>query len=476
MRSLYWRIFLAFWVALALILVGTVSVAVNVAMQIRNERPWVQRGALYAQAARAFELAGPQGLRSWLGTLNGSEPARRTFVVMPDGREMLGRPLPSALTALMERRGGHRVPITPIGGALVLMGADGAMYHVLVAPVQADPRLFGELELPGVPTATLLIALCVSAGICFLLARYLVAPVDRLRRATRQLAAGDLNVRVLATLGGRQDDLALLAADLDAMAERVRTLLETKQRLLRDLSHELRSPLARMQLALSLARRGDGVVAERQLSRIAIEADRLEQLIGRTLRLARMETPVHALERTSVEIGELLAQIVEEVEIEATERGCRVILNHTGTAALQADVTLLASAFENIVRNAVRYSPEGGVVQITTRPSSETRAGRPAAVIIEIQDQGPGVPETALSLIFEPFYRVDAARDHADGGGGLGLAIAARAVSLHGGTIEARNHGGLLMVIRLPLCTETPLAQPPDPRSPSLASPESDAA
>jgi two-component system sensor histidine kinase CpxA len=304
MRSLYWRIFLAFWLALTLILVGTVSVAVKVAMGIRSERPWVQRGTLYAQAARAFETGGPGGLHAWADSLQGTEPAQRIYIIKPDGHDMLGRTLPAALTALLESRLSTRVPIAPVGGALVLVGADGAIYHVLVAPVQADPRLFGELELPGVPTATLLIALAVSGAICFSLARYLVAPIDRLRHATRQLAAGDLNVRVRATLGGRQDDLALLAADLDSMAERVRTLLETKQRLLRDLSHELRSPLARLQLALSLAQRGDGAMAERQLARIATEADRLEALIGRTLKLARLEMPVHAIEHEAIDIGE----------------------------------------------------------------------------------------------------------------------------------------------------------------------------
>ena len=137
----------------------------------------------------------------------------------------------------------------------MLVGPGGSTYHVVIGPVRDNPRLFGELELPGVPLSILAIALGVSAAVCFLLARYLASPVDRLRLATRQMAAGDLNVRVLPALRGRQDDLGLLAADLDAMAERLRQLLEAKQQLLRDVSHELRSPLARLQLALSLARR-----------------------------------------------------------------------------------------------------------------------------------------------------------------------------------------------------------------------------
>jgi two-component system sensor histidine kinase CpxA len=455
MNSLYWRIFLAFWLALALILVGTVTVAVNVAMQMRNERPWVQRVTLYAQAEGAFQSGGPAGLRAWLDSLAGTEPARRTYVVLPDGHDMLGRQLPRDLTKLLERRGplATRVPLPAIGGALVLTGADGALYHVIVTPVQADPRLFGELELPGVPTATLVIALGVSGGICFLLARYLVAPIDRLRRATRQLAAGDLNVRVRASLGGRQDDLARLADDLDTMAERVRTLLETKQRLLRDLSHELRSPLARLQLALSLALRQDGAMAERQLARIAIEADRLEQLIGRTLKLARLETPVHAIERNPVDVGELLAAIAEDASVEAQTRGCKVSLERTGPLEVQGDAELLMSCFENVVRNAVRYSPQGGEVRVSAQGSASPASGEDGSVTVLVQDSGPGVPEKDLGMIFEPFFRVDAARDHADGGVGLGLAIAARAAALHGGVIEARNahNGGLIVSIRLPV-------------------------
>jgi two-component system sensor histidine kinase CpxA len=446
MRSLYWRIFLAFWVALALILVGTVTVAVNVALQHRAERPWVLRGQLFAQAARAFEDGGPDALKAWLESLRTSEFFSRTYVVTPSGRDVLERPLPGPLTSHSGTGANADAgPIAPIGGALVLVAADGSTYHVVVGPVRVSPRLFGELELPGVPTATLLIALGVSAAICFLLARYLVAPVDRLRRATRQMAGGDLNVRVLPTLHGRQDDLALLAADLDTMAERLRTQLETKQQLLRDVSHELRSPLARLQLALTLAMR-EPSAAERQLKRIAREADRLEQLIGRTLALARMEMPAHTIERSAVDVGELLASIVEDVTIEADARGCPVSLKLSGPLHVSGDLELLRSTFENVIRNAVQHSPAGSPVAVTVI----TGAG---VATIQVRDHGSGVPEQELKLIFEPFYRVDKARDPAEGGAGLGLAIAQRAVDLHAGVIEARNGpaGGLIVSITLPI-------------------------
>ncbi|HEY0766406.1 MAG TPA: ATP-binding protein [Steroidobacteraceae bacterium] len=456
MHSLYWRIFLAFWVALALILVGTVTVAVN-ATAHRTERPWVQRGQLYAQAARAFESGGPEALKSWLHSLP-AEPFGRTFVVEPQGHEMLGRPLPPSLSGSRDTAGASGAQpgaaagaIAPVGGALVLVAPGGSTYHVVIGPVHDRPRLFGELELPGVPLTLLAIALGVSAAVCFFLARYLASPVDRLRLATRQMAAGDLNVRVLPALKGRQDDLGLLAADLDTMAERLRLLLEAKQQLLRDVSHELRSPLARLQLALSLARRED-TRAERHLARIACEAERLEQLIARTLMLVRLERPVHALEQASVEVGELLRTIVADVAIEADAQGCLLRVQADGELLVSGDPELLRSAFENVIRNAVRYSPVDALVGITARRM--TGEGQQGGLIeVIICDHGPGVPQKELGLIFEPFYRIDAARGHGRSGGeGLGLAIAARAVALQGGHIEARNleAGGLAVSITLP--------------------------
>ena len=456
MHSLYWRIFLAFWAALALILVGTVTVAVN-ATTHRTERPWIQRGQLYNQAAAAFETGGAAALEDWLRKLP-AEPRNRTFVVGPEGEEMLHRPLPASLYGAggspatgPAARGDTPVgAIAPIGGALVLLRPEGGPYHVIIGPVRDSPRLFGELELPGVPLALLLIALIVSAAVCLLLARYLASPVDRLRLATRQLASGDLNVRVLPALKGRQDDLGLLAADLDTMAERLRQLLEGKQQLLRDVSHELRSPLARLQLALSLARR-DEAGSERHIERAAFEADRLEQLIARTLKLVRLERPVNQLERASIDVAELLHTISAEVAIEADAQGCLVHVYAEADLGVSGDAELLRSAFENVIRNAVRYSPPAAVVGITARRAAAAAA--PELIEVSVRDHGPGVPEKDLGLIFEPFYRVDAARAHRSAGGeGLGLTIAARAIGLHGGSIGAANvaGGGLLVRISLP--------------------------
>lgn len=449
MHSLYWRIFFSFWLALALILVGTVILAVNAALHNRNLRPWIQREQLYLQAAQAFRTGGSDALVKWVNGMRDDESFDRTFVIDPSGKEMTGRPLPAFLhspTDDPKEPDRTTAPISPIGGALVLVGVNGRAYHVVVGPLNLKQRMFGDLELPGVPTATLAIALIVSGGICFFLARYLVAPVDKLRLATRQLAAGDLNVSVSSSLRGRQDDLGLLAADLDSMAARLRNLLESKQQLLRDVSHELRSPLARMQLALSLARRQESGV-ERHLARIGCEADRLEQLIARTLKLARLERPGEGFDRVRIDLGELLDNIGADVAIEAEAQGCTVSIHSDPSLEVYGDPELIRSTFENVIRNAVRYSPAGSQVKIVARHAQgDTRAE------VLVRDAGPGVPEKDLALIFEPFYRVGSARDRAGGGEGLGLAIAARAVALHGGSISADNvrDGGLAVCVELP--------------------------
>jgi len=446
-HSLFWRIFLTFWLALALILVGTVTVAVDAALKWRNDRPSLPYQEIYTRAAQVFEAGGGDALKQWIQELSPPALRERTFVLDSSGHDLLERPLPSY--AQTNREGQPppraRVPTEPIGRSLMLVGPDGKAFRVVVVagPNRGPVRRFGELELPGVRAATLIIALVVSAVVCFLLARYLTAPVDRLRDATQRIAAGDLNVRVLPSLKGRKDDLGLLAADFDAMAERVRGLLESKHQLLRDVSHELRSPLARLQLALSLAQRRDSGQVE-NLARIGREADRLEQLIARALLLARLERPALGAESERVDITDLLAEIVADVAIEADVRRAQVALHTSGTLEVMGDREALRSAFENVLRNAVRYSPVGSHLHVRAER-------RDASIEVVIEDQGPGVPEKDLALIFEPFYRVDAARDRAEGGEGLGLAIAARVIALHHGTIEARNLSTTGLAVRIVL-------------------------
>lgn len=420
MRSLYWRIFLSFWLALALILVGTVTVAVNAELRQRFTLPWAERTEIYIDATKAFETGGPKALDAWLRQLQPADIRAQTYVIDPEGHEVLGRAIPDFLRLDAAPAAGPPRSVLatprPAGGPLVLVGPDGRTFHVLVGRLRAGPHLFGELEIPAVSLATLLIALAVSAVVCFFLARY-----------------------------------------LDTMAEQVRQLLESKQQLLRDVSHELRSPLARLQIALSLARREEGAVA-RHLDRIGGEADRLEQLIARTLGLARLDRAPPPVEATPVNLSELLDHIVADVTIEADAQGCVVALQHERSLLVRGDAELLRSSLENVVRNAVRYSPKGGRVVIAGRRRPQSRQ-----IEVVVEDQGPGVPEADLKLIFEPFYRVDAARDRAAGGEGLGLAIAARAVLLHAGSIEAYNIGSAGLAVRILLPEEPASAEEREP-------------
>jgi two-component system sensor histidine kinase CpxA len=467
MHSLFWRIFWSFWLATAIILAGTVTVAVDEAFQFRARMPWVQTGKLFQQAAVAFEHGGAPALKRWTEHLKGGPYYWRTFVIGPNERDVLGRPLPPVLRDFLVPgpTGPRHAQPPPFGGALVLTTPHGRMYQVIVTDLKHHPLLFfGALGLPGVPGTTIALALVVSTLTCFLLARYLVGPIDRLRQAARAAAAGNLDVRVAPSMRHRHDDLARLAADFDAMAERVQGLLESRQRLLRDVSHELRSPLTRLQLALSLAVRREEL--PRQLERIGREADRLEQLIGRILKLARLERAPREIAGETLDVGALLTTIARDVAIEVDARGGALALSVEPQLVTTGDPELLRSAFENVIRNAVLYGAAG--TEVTVRAWRAPAAdGGPPAIEVSVSDHGPGVPPQDLAAIFEPFFRVDAARDRTQGGEGLGLAIAARAVALHGGHIGAHNleHGGLEVTLSLPV------RMPPSAPAPALAGP-----
>jgi two-component system sensor histidine kinase CpxA len=301
------------------------------------------------------------------------------------------------------------------------------------------------------PIPGLIIGVITSGLVCYLLAWYLTMPIVRLRAAARQLAAGDLTARSGSPASQRGDEVAGLVRDFDAMAERLEILVKAQSRLLNDISHELRSPLARLNVALGLARQRAGVESTDMLDRIELEASRLNELIGRILTLARLEDGEQGVPQTPVPLGELVASVAEDAEFEAQERRCHV---HTsipdGDWGVRGKDSLLHSAVENVVRNAIRYTAEGTSVEIALS-NEECAGGREA--VLRVSDSGPGVPADALEKMFEPFYRLDDARGRLTGGVGLGLAITERAVRFHGGKVAAFNRaeGGLRVEIRLPL-------------------------
>ncbi len=286
---------------------------------------------------------------------------------------------------------------------------------------------------------------------CYLLAWFLTKPIVRLRTAARQLAAGDLTARTGAPASSRRDEVSGLMRDFDAMAERLETLLKAQSRLLNDISHELRSPLARLNVALGLARQRSNIESSEMLDRIELEASRLNEMIGRILTLARLEDGEQLVPQTPVPLDDLVASVTDDAEFEAQARHCHVKTSiPEGNWQVRGNPSLLHSAVENVVRNAIRYTQEGTEVEIAL--AREGKNGS-AEAVLRVSDSGPGVPADSLQKLFEPFYRLDDARERQTGGVGLGLAITERAVRFHGGKVRAANRpeGGLMVEIRLPL-------------------------
>ncbi|MGA7506125.1 MAG: ATP-binding protein, partial [Candidatus Sulfotelmatobacter sp.] len=274
---------------------------------------------------------------------------------------------------------------------------------------------------------------------------------------TQQLAAGDLTARAGNPKG--HDEIAGLVRDFDAMAERLETLVNAQSRLLNDISHELRSPLARLNVALGLARQRSGPESAAMLERIELEAGRLNELIGRLLTLARLEDGEQRAPLTPVLLDEVVLSVAEDAEFEAQARHCHV---HSqipeGSWAVRGDESLLHSAIENVVRNAIRYTREGSTVEISLDKSQNSGT---TEAVVRVTDCGEGVPHDALEKLFQPFYRLDDARGRQTGGVGLGLAITERAVRFHGGKVIASNRaqGGLMVEIHLPLMPQSVVAE-----------------
>jgi two-component system sensor histidine kinase CpxA len=258
-------------------------------------------------------------------------------------------------------------------------------------------------------------------------------------------AEGKLDARVSPALGNRKDELADLGREFDDMAERIAALISSQKRLLGDISHEVRSPLARLTVALELARRSSNGKASTALDRIEQEAERVNKLVGQLLTLTRLESGAERVPPEVVALEELVQQVVDDASYEAKPQGKEVKALQLEHCRVRGSFELLRSGVENVVRNSIRYTAENTVVEVSLTWKLDT-------AVLTVRDYGPGVPENELQHIFEPFYRVSEARERASGGVGLGLSIAERTVKLHGGTIRAENvRDGLLITIHFPL-------------------------
>ncbi len=439
-RRLFWKILLGFWITFVavtqMVWIGAALYRGEPSAQERAQWP----GAIQmASATVALRSGGPTAV----DRLKASWPAsaRNVLTLTP-------LQAPARATALVDG-GAH------LTGAIAVIsrGPDGVLYRLMYRP-PAKPLHRSFLAGLIIPLGVL--AVWGTGGLLFsaLLAWYLTHPISRLRTGFDRLAHGDLAVRLKPEMGRRRDEIADLAGDFDPMAERLQQLVRARDQLMHDVSHELRSPLARLNRAIGLARQSPQRMEE-TLTRIEHETGRLDVLVGELLTLARVESGDPSLDGY-FEIEGLVRTVVDDARFEADASGVQVRTNiddapgERPRPTVKGNAELLRRAIENIVRNALRFSTRGQTVDVDV-DADETARG----FILRIRDEGPGVPPESLQVMFDPFVRV-----HEVGFGkgyGLGLAIARRTILAHGGSIEAENRpeGGLAVTVLLPFGPRT---------------------
>ncbi|MCD6679669.1 MAG: ATP-binding protein [Burkholderiaceae bacterium] len=438
---LFWKFFLAFWLAL---IVAIVLVAALVSLHQQRAREDASslaagpRAELALRSATAtLEHGGVEALRDWLRDDENRRLGSGVYAVDRNGADLLGRPVPSeALASARERlqqhdRRSQRIARQDETSGLLLF----------VAPSEGPRR-----PRRGAPPLAALVAVGLLASLAFsaLLAWYLTKPIRHLRSGFASLAGGALDTRVAARIGARNDELADLGRDFDRMAAQLQQLVGAQRRLLHDVSHELRSPLARLRAAMDIARQ-EPSRREAMLERIERESVRIDDLVGELLTLARLDAGAPHGDAERADVAELLESVVDDARFEARGAGRDVHYEERlGRRHANVRADLLHRAFENVIRNALKFAPPGS--RIDVRAESDD-AG---PLRVSVADRGPGIADEEREAIFEPFHRGSAGG--ATQGYGLGLAIARRAIELHGGRIEAtpREGGGLVVTIELP--------------------------
>ena len=445
-RRLFWKIFLPFWVAQALLL-GVLYLRLH--NRLHNENPWwVQPErrlvpSLAAQAVERYERSGQPALRELLDQT--SMPRRSNYWLLDaNGNELSGRPLPREMVGIAQRALRHENMARPDEAVVIVAPETTARAEYLLVAEIIPPPLAERV--PGDILWVLKLGTIISALMCLVIAHYLSKPIERLRNATNELARGNLDIRVGATIGKRRDEIADLVRDFDSMAGELRNQIQSERNLLSGVSHELRSPIARMRLALALARTSDASERNEMLDRIEQDTIHLDSMLERILTVARLENGQYKPKFEKLSLNEVLNEVVDDARFEAAATDATITCTNDAIVTINGDPGLLRSAVENVVRNALFYSGEGG--RIDVRLSVDD-----GHAVLTARDNGRGVPEDALPLLFKPFFRVDDSRGTTTGGMGLGLAIVRNAVTVHGGTVTARNvtPHGLEVEIRLPI-------------------------
>lgn len=427
MRSVYVKIMIWCFATLLLSLVAFMGVSVYVSITSQHgERGGGFRLGL-EDAVNAYESGGPTALAARLAKYKrylGDDH----YLTDRRGRDLVTGEDRSALLVAMNAN--HPKPVN--GRMLLVLASPDDRYRLII-------RFSGRVNFWTYLPYYLLI-LAAVALVCWVLAINIASPLRGLVRSVDRFGGGDLSVRVNSK---RKDEIGELSRAFDRMAERIGTLLTAERRLLQDISHELRSPLARLSFAAELIRTAED--RDAAVARLKKEIARLADLVGGLIQVTRAEGDPTASNAEDLRLDELLDEIVEDCQMEAEARGCHIALEAHPRIAMRGDRELLRRAIENVVRNSIRYTPGGGAVDVKLGATKD-------AARICVRDYGPGVPQEALPKIFQPFFRVDDSRDTSTGGIGLGLAIAYRAIGIHHGRLWAENvKPGLMVWIELPL-------------------------
>ncbi len=446
--KLFIKIFLWFLAAIALmagVIIFVTRTFQTQPMISRFERSTRNQLTVYSgTATQIVNVEGEAGLRTFLQRLKDLEPPRPVSLVAPDGSVWFGTPVEGPGSKDLINRtltsGGVETDFSAEErslGAAPVDFPDGRRYLLIFQWERQPPQ---ALFWGSTPSYVRLAGLLLTAVLlCYLLALYLTSPIRKLREATNKLAEGDLSTRVAGRIGNRRDELSDLARDFDEMAERIESLITSQQRLTRDISHELRSPLARMNVALEIAKQKSSSDSAPILERIETESSRLNDMISRLLMLSKLESGAEDVERVRLDLAELVRDVAADADFEAQAKGKFVEVSTADRCPVMGSETLLRSAIENVLRNAVRYTADRTVVDVSLTANN-------GHAVLSVSDHGGGVPEEELPNLFRPFYRVGEARERKTGGIGLGLAIAERAVKAHKGRITARNTGDGLAV------------------------------
>jgi signal transduction histidine kinase len=409
------------------------------------------------EAAHAYESGGPQEFEQFARGLVGKS-GFELYLIDGYGKDVLSRPIPSdSLSIVRAARSDGRIlsrfGLRAHSSSYKFTSPSGRPYIFLVrAPFQVG-RFMDTTAGGGLPLFA--VVLMMVTVFCFWLTHHIVAPIQGIQSAARKVAAGDLSVRAPVEISRRHDELAALAADFDVMVERMSAFVRSQKDLLSTVSHELRSPLARLLMALALLRKQSSPESEELLQRMERDVERIDRLMGQLLMLSRLETGVSSEEKDNVDFSQMVQEVVADGDFEARSSGKSVRLEAEGGIVIEnADQQALRSACENILRNAIKFTRPGSEVEVILKTENTKPLMR---AVLLVRDCGPGVPGDLLQQIFEPFFRVT---EHSGGqmaranGTGLGLAIALEAIRQHRGTIIASNSKpiGLEVKITLPTC------------------------